>query len=220
MMSSQFSYDLDERHIRLMMQDAESEYDEALWNKFDSLAKVESKSSLAVGNFVSSLNMGISRSVIVPVLFIILIGGLSAMLFSFIDFRKKETVDKEIPLVANPDNIKKPEIPSIKITKPITKTQIAKVIKDTTVNIKSETLPVISNQPIKVLTPEKKKENPVNLAEDKPKEEIKPVKEIKKESADKPNRKKTKKVRSEILPVINSATNLNEGVIEPELDLK
>ena len=219
-MSSQFSYDLDERHIRLMMQDAESEYDEALWNKFDSLAKVESKSSLAVGNFVSSLNMGISRSVIVPVLFIILIGGLSAMLFSFIDFRKKETVDKEIPLVANPDNIKKPEIPSIKITKPITKTQIAKVIKDTTVNIKSETLPVISNQPIKVLTPEKKKENPVNLAEDKPKEEIKTVREIKKESADKPNRKKTKKVRSEILPVINSATNLNEGVIEPELDLK
>ena len=219
-MSSQFSYDLDERHIRLMMQDAELEYDEALWNKFDSLAKVESKSSLAVGNFVSSLNMGISRSVIVPVLFIILIGGLSAMLFSFIDFRKKETVDKEIPLVANPDNIKKPEIPSIKITKPITKTQIAKVIKDTTVNIKSETLPVTSNQPIKVLTPEKKKENLVKLAEDKPKEEIKPVREIKKESADKPNRKKTKKVRSEILPVINSATNLNEGVIEPELDLK
>ena len=89
-MSSQFSYELDERQIRLMMQDAELDYNEAMWHKFDEMSVTQARTSANIGNYIPSVNFGISRSIIVPVIFIVLIGGLSAMLFSFVDFKKKE----------------------------------------------------------------------------------------------------------------------------------
>ena len=96
-MSSQFSYELDERQIRILMQDAETNYNEALWDKFESIEPTSGckSSSVQIGNYIPKFNLSISRSIIVPVLFIILIGGLSAMLFSFVDFKKKESIDKE-----------------------------------------------------------------------------------------------------------------------------
>ncbi|MBC7696460.1 MAG: hypothetical protein H7141_13560 [Burkholderiales bacterium] len=219
-MSSQFSYELDERHIRLTMQDAELDYNDALWNKFDSLHTVESKSSLIIGRMIPSFNMSISRSVIVPVLFVFLIGGLSAILFSFIDFKKKVSIDSEIPLLANPDNIHKAVKISEKTVKPISKTQIAKATLDTSIKV-IPTPSVLSNKSTSTLVIENKKEDTIKLTKDNPKEEIISTNNIKKETSQRvEKRKKTRKVRSEILPVINAATNLNEGVSEPELELK
>ncbi|MES2566463.1 MAG: hypothetical protein V4565_06340 [Bacteroidota bacterium] len=219
-MSSQFSYELDERQIRMMMQDAEGDVNEALWEKLQEVAIPHSKSFGTIGHLIPSFNLSISRSIIVPVLFVVLIGGLSAMLFSFIDFKKKETIDKEIPLVANPANFNKEKIAK-KIEKQNDK--ILPVVSKDSV-IKSE-VPSVMSKSMAVTLPvqEVKKEEPAKISEVKPKEvslsEVLPKKQIIRSSEKK---KKSKKVRSEVLPTINATTttNLNEGVSEPELDLK
>lgn len=214
-MSSQFSYELDERQIRILMQDAELDYNEALWDKFDELASSQSKSS-TISNYIPNINFSISRSIIVPILFIVFIGGLSAMLFSFVDFKKKESIDKEIPLVATSEKIKEPTITTKKVIKP----QEAIVVKTNSV--------AISNSVIAVKVPEIKKEVPVKIAEVKPtvitevkpKEIIVPTVVVKKESTPEPiKKKKKKKIKMEVLPTINTSTNLNEGVNEPDLEL-
>lgn len=214
-MSSQFSYELDERQIRILMQDAELDYNEALWDKFDELASSQSKSS-TISNYIPNINFSISRSIIVPILFIVFIGGLSAMLFSFVDFKKKESIDKEIPLVATSEKIKEPTITTKKVIKP----QEAIVVKTNSV--------AISNSVIAVKVPEIKKEVPVKIAEVKPtvitevkpKEIIVPTVVVKKESTPEPiKKKKKKKIKMEVLPTINASTNLNEGVNEPDLEL-
>jgi hypothetical protein len=61
----------------------------------------------------------------------------------------------------------------------------------------------------------------VKIAETKAKEpSVNPSSEPKKETVIIPQKKK-KKIKTEVLPTINAtAPNLNEGVSEPELDLK
>lgn len=218
-MSSQFSYELDERQIRLMMQDAELDYNEAMWHKFDEMSVSQNRASSNIGSYIPSINFGISRSIIVPVIFIVLIGGLSAMLFSFVDFKKKEAIEKEIPYVASVNPVKQPEVslkPIIK-SKSVTTPSItaAKPIVDTTA------IPVITNSTNVVVEPVVKKEETVKIAETKPKETvIATASESKKETIIVPHKKK-KKVKTEVLPTINAvAPNLNEGASEPELDLK
>lgn len=214
-MSSQFSYELDERQIRILMQDAELDYNEALWDKFDELASSQSKSS-TISNYIPNINFSISRSIIVPILFIVFIGGLSAMLFSFVDFKKKESIDKEIPLVATSEKIKEPVITPKKVIKP----------KETII-VKTNSV-AITNSVIAVKVPEIKKEVPVKVAEVKqavitevkPKEIFVPTVIVKKESAPEPiKKKKKKKIKMEVLPTINASTNLNEGINEPDLEL-
>ncbi len=219
-MSSQFSYELDERQIRVMMQDAELDCKEALWNKFELLEPtLECKSSptIKIDNYIPKFNFGISRSVIVPIIFIVLIGGLSAMLFSFVDFKKKEVIDKEIPLVANPENFKKPEPEVAKIVSPVEVKKTTDTVTTTLV-----TAPIKVKEPLKPTPaePEVKKLKPEKVLEINKVEVTKPIAaETKKETTVQPIKKKKKKVVAEELPTIKATTNLNEGVSEPELDL-
>ncbi|MCD6019850.1 MAG: hypothetical protein K0S53_2971 [Bacteroidetes bacterium] len=220
-MSSQFSYELDERQIRIMMQDAELEGNDALWSKFESLTGTDTKSSVSIGQLVPSFNLSISRSIVVPVLFVALIGGLSAMLFSFVDFKKKESIDKETPLVANPDNFEKQEVIVEKTEKP-KENKVIPVVKDSALNTETSAA-IVTTSPAVISIPEVKKEEPVKTTEEKPKEVAVSTIEPKKETPIRTEKKKrTRKVRSEILPTINATTttNLNEGATEPELDLK
>ncbi len=216
-MSSQFSYELDERQIRILMQDAETNYNEALWDKFESIEPTSGckSSSVQIGNYIPKFNLSISRSIIVPVLFIILIGGLSAMLFSFVDFKKKESIDKEIPLVANPENFKKPDVKTAKVIKPTeVKINPIKTVVASTPSI--NTTPTVTT-PLPAV--ETKQLEPIKIVESTPKEKIQPTSEIKKETAPTIVKKKKKKVKAEELPTIKAVTNLNEGVNEPELEL-
>lgn len=209
-MSSQFSYELDERQIRILMQDAELDHNEALWDKFDELATSQSKSSHSISNYIPNINFSISRSIIVPVLFIVLIGGLSAMLFSFVDFKKKESIKKEIPLIAKSEKIKEPVIITKEVIKP---KKTAPVVTKPTPVVKVNITSVAK-------TPEIKKEEPVKVAEAKPKEIIAPAIVTKKENTVKPEKKKKRKrVTPQELPIINTSTNLNDGAGEPELEL-
>lgn len=218
-MSNQFSYELDERRIKILMKDAELDYNEAAWEKFDKLAVGDCKqsSSTSAANYIPKFNLNINRSVIVPVLFVVLIGGLSAMLFSFVDFKKKESVDKEIPLIANPDNYKKPEVAKAKVANPTAiKAEPTVTVAATTL---SPSVAAITNTTIVTQTTNIE---PVKLAESKPIEETKvSVDDTKKVEPTQPIKiKKKKKVVAEPLPTIKVVTNLNEGASEPELDLK
>jgi cytoskeletal protein RodZ len=217
-MSNQFSYELDERQIRILMQDAESDYNESLWNKYESIEPTTSckSTSVQIGNYIPKFNLSISRSIIVPVLFIILIGGLSAMLFSFVDFKKKENIDKEIPLVANPENFKKPEVTTAKVIKP----SEAKINPAKTIVASTPTINTSPTATTAITIAETKQPEPVKIVESTPKEKTQPTAEVKKEAVPVVIKKKTKKkIKAEELPTIKAVTNLNEGVNEPELDL-
>ena len=218
-MSSQFSYELDERQIRLMMQDAELDYNEAMWHKFEEMSVTKASSSSSIGNYIPTVNFGISRSIIVPVIFIVLIGGLSAMLFSFVDFKKKEAIEKEIPYVAKVEPVIKPEVSSKPIIKP-KPIATPSITAAKPILVDTSSPPVVTNSANITIEPVIKKEEPLKIAETKQKEVIaKPI-EPKKETVT--PRKKKRKMKTEVLPIINAATipNLNEGASEPELDLK
>ena len=226
-MSNQFSYELDERQIRLMLQDGELEYDSSAWNRFEQAVQPEFKPQTA--SFISKLNLSISRSVIVPGIFILLIGGLSAMLFSFVDFKKKDEVitkpivqaaNKQLPVktAVNKQTIipAKKETATLSvnaheqehkaaIVTPSVNTTSAIVKKEETVTVsKPETKIVPSTPPLK--------DNTLTLATEK-KKEVMPIPVIK---------RKRKKETSEEIPTINtSSTLLNSTTTdEPELELK
>ena len=166
-MSSQFSYELDERQIRLMMQNAELDYNEAMWHKFDGMSVTQAKYSSTIGNYIPTINFGISRSIIVPVIFIVLIGGLSAMLFSFVDFKKKEAIEKEIPYVAKAEPVSQPEVSS----KPIIKSKSVatpSIAAAKSILADTNSVPVVTNSANVVIEPIIKKEEPVKIVEAKP----------------------------------------------------
>ncbi len=220
-MSSQFSYELDERQIRLLMQDAELEFDSAAWDRFEQTVVTETKSQLHT--FTPKINFAISRSVIVPAIFIVLIGGLSAMLFSFVDFKKKDTVIKEMPLIPAPQKakpstiatpVKKETVTSAPPSKPAeTKVAImpsvAAVVKNP--EPKKEEKTVVASPPVKQKAIETLVEKPVILAVQKKKIIVIPVS---------PRRRK-KSTYEEIPTIQASSSNLNaENTTEPELELK
>ena len=132
-MNSQFSYDLDERQLKILLQDAELEFSEEAWQKFEKLKPLESKSTFE--NILPKINIGISRSIIVPIIFIVLIGGFSSLLFSFVDFKKKPEVITEIPMIVKPTI--KPEIKSsvpIKKNIPLVKDTISAIISSVAID--------------------------------------------------------------------------------------
>lgn len=212
-MSSQFNYELDERQIRILMQNTELTYDESAWRKFSSLPEEEHRQSLAV--MLPKISFGISRSVIVPVFFILMIGGLSSLLFSFVDFKKKEEVIKEIPYIKPVPN-KKIITPKPTISKPITIVTLT-----TEIAVPIETVALI---PIDKSITNKKEEPTKNIVETVvSKETIVSENERKNENSTIVTKKKKKRRKNitEELPTINAtSTNLNEGVKEPELDIK
>ena len=208
-MNSQFSYDLDERQLKILLQDAELEFSEEAWQKFEKLKPLESKSTFE--NILPKINIGISRSIIVPIIFIVLIGGFSALLFSFVDFKKKPEVITEIPMIVKPTI--KPEIKSsvpIKKNIPLVKDTISAIISSVAID-----------------TIKTKKENKLKIEEDiKLIENISKLNQIENErlEVNKPKEivgKPKKKQKPLKLPTIKASTsNLNGYNVEPELKLK
>ena len=216
-MSNQFSYELDERQIRILMQNAELEYDEGAWQKFSSIPVIDHKQGISA--VIPKINIGISRSVIVPIFFIVMIGGLSALLFNFVDFKKKEEVVNEIPLT-KPIITKKNIDPTPIISKPIAIVPIAKDSTDSS----SKVTPVITEPPVV----SKKTEEVDKIIEPntKPITTESTVSNQKEKKVEAPvvSKKRKKRKRKEIieeLPIINArTTNSNEDSKEPELEIK
>lgn len=211
-MSSQFSYELDERQIKILMINAQVNYNEDLWHKFEQIEANKPKVYGDISNALPKINVGISRSIIVPIIFITLIGGLSALLFSFVDNKKKQAIETEVPYIAVVKPISKPVIKPKIIIKP------KQVIVTNTVAVIDSIVPKTTTVTAEPIAPIKKEEPVTKIAEAKP-----IIKEIpaeqKKEKKAEPVKKKRKLKRVE-LPIITAAPNLNEGSSEPELELK
>lgn len=220
-MSNQFSYELDERQIRIMLRDGVMENDPSAWNRFEQLAQPDVKPKQA--SFSPRFNLSISRSVVVPLIFVVLIGGLSATLFSFVDFKKKDTrVTKAIP------EQKKPETPatvkaqltgiSTAAEKPAQAPATTTIAVSTPTAQQAVILPAETKQAIQKAetkpaetAPVKSPALPVVTAANTTTSQQQPL--VKK--------KKQKKVVSEEIPTINtSSTNLNQESQEPELELR
>ena len=225
-MNSHFNYELDERQIRLILLDSEKNYTEEAWENYNTsqFSKI-TKRTTPILEYLPKINIGVNRSIIIPVTFIICIGSLSALLFSFIDFRKKTTEIQEESLT-----------PTIKPAKlPITKTNTI-TTKDSLLNQNFKSVNVADLLLIEVIrktdtTKEAKAKPASSLAIEKPKEIEKttavknPQSELKKETKKKeehPIKKKKKKrktITSEEIPTINTTNNLVEPTIEPELKI-
>ncbi len=216
-MSSQFNYDLDERQIKLILQDVELEASELAWQRFESFSKSETKRPLA-GISLPKINVSISRSFIIPIIFVSLIGGLSTLLFSFVDFKKSEIVKVEKALIPNAKNalsaVKKPVVAKVVakqvaiVTKPL-----AKITPSVTVDAKSEIkTPVVETKINTVPVPENKPT--VNQVVAKPSIAL----TAKTGSITAIKHKKKKRVSYEELPIISSQT-IETSTPEPEINL-
>ncbi len=221
-MSNQFSYELDERQIRIMLRDGVMENDPSAWNRFEQLAQPDVKPKQA--SFSPRFNLSISRSVVVPLIFVVLIGGLSATLFSFVDFKKKDTrVTKAIP------EQKKPETPatvkaqltgiSTAAEKPAQAPATTTIAVSTPTAQQAVILPAETKQAI-----QKAKTKPAEAAPVKspaPPPAVTAANTTTSQQQPLVKKKKQKKVVSEEIPTINtSSTNLNQESQEPELELR
>ncbi len=185
-MSSQFSYELDAS---------------------------QSKSNKKISNYFPKINFGISRSIIVPILFIVLIGGLSAILFSFIDFKKKESIEKEVPFIST----KLEPVKKNTIIKPIIKPKVvltAPIIKDSVIS-----LSIPADSLSTAVTKDIKKAEVLKISETKQKKEsVKSIEQKKEITLD--HKKKKRKMKVEKLRTINTSNSLNENSAEHELELR
>lgn len=219
-MSNQFSYELDERQIRIMLRDGEAERDPAAWNRFEQMEQTDVKPKPA--SFSPRFNISISRSVLVPLVFVVLIGGLSATLFSFVDFKKKEVkVSNAVP------EQKKAETPVLKQAQP------SASLNTTPENVAGTSTETITTAPTPTVQQPALTHN--NTKQAAQKTETKPAEAAPVTVTTPPvvtaantttnqqpivKKKKQKKVMSEEIPTINaSTTNLNQESQEPELEL-
>ncbi len=217
-MSSQFNYDLDERQIKLILLDVELDGNEAAWQRFESFSKSEVNRPLA-GISLPKIDVSVSRSFIIPIIFVSLIGGLSTLLFSFVDFKKSEIVKVEKPLIPNAKNV----LPIAKINT-VAKVQVKNTIvvpkpvtninpivtnetkssetRSTIADVKIHTTPVAENKP--TVNPVEVKTNTTIAA--------------KTTSVTVLKHKKKKRITYEELPIISSQT-IETSTPEPEINI-
>ncbi len=172
-MSSLFNYELDEKQIRLTLHDAELEYNHADWQDFDSnYSETASKTHKNPFLNLPKINLNINRNVLVPLFFIIGLGGVSAIMFKFINFKTKEPVNVQntiIPSEAS-DKVVKKEIPPPE-KKEIAPIVVPEVKRDTivaSVNTPTQTAitnTVVTNNNPSIISPAIQKNNTVNLVD-------------------------------------------------------
>jgi type IV secretory pathway VirB10-like protein len=214
---SQFSYELDERQIRIMLQNAELDYNEAAWQQFETMAVEAVRSKVHVPKF----NVGLSRQILVPVFFVVIICGLSALLFSFVDFKKKQplTSEKSMQAVANED--KRETTPPQKSAAPVGPAE-----KKDSVNLAAKEIPVpkpetvqapqIKQAPVEAVKKEVPAFTAVVVKKDEPR-----VASVKKEAPLKRKKRRRGQETFEDLPAINtSISNLGSDTKEPEPEIR
>lgn len=96
-MSNHFTYEIDERKLRVKLKDLETTPTEAAWQKFE--AYYTSQNNQSGGDFLKNVRIPLNRNVILPVIFGGIIILFSFLLFNFIDIKNpvKENVQKQEP---------------------------------------------------------------------------------------------------------------------------
>jgi len=237
-MSSLFSYELDEAQIRLTLQDSRAvEYSESSWDDFEANF-IQHHSNQNHSKFkLPEFNLNINRNVVLPVVFITILVGVSAIMLSFVDFKTNAPAQVEKQLIPNPDNFKQEQAKTaIIVKKEPAKTVIEKpIVKPDSVPVnpvKTEA-PIIHN-PVAVNTntmSENHSANPVNTNS-----QARIIKsDTSSVSSSVPNniipspqnntgrkRKKRRKVETDQIETIKAPTLLGQEAAskEPELELK
>lgn len=97
-MSSHFTYEIDERNIRLQLKGNVIEPKEENWQKFETLLSGKLKLRQE-SNFSNKLNITLSRNVVMPVVFGLIILAFSMLLLNFMNI--KNPVKRVVPVSAN-----------------------------------------------------------------------------------------------------------------------
>ena len=208
-MSRQFNYELDENQIKHLMQNSELEFDEATWEKFEHITNSRRNNHLNFSKYFQKIDLNINKTIVLFLVFMALISGFSSMLFTLIDFKKNPNMGNGEPLMADYRDLEMQRRPiyeteMVNNKKSELPTKV-KVNQDTAaLNTKEEAI----NKDSVEVTSEVISQNPVTEPD------------VVKEPASKAIKRKRKlNINSEELPSIKSVTNLNEGTVEPELDL-
>lgn len=223
-MSSLYNYELDERHIRLVMLDSEIEVSESDWDRFEA-SRNKNSGHKSFQNIIPSFEFSIPKNVLYPSLFVVIIFGLSAMLYSFVDFKKTQPSQNSVlnnpPYTTDNTSLQKTTQPTNQPTKSSIVQKAAPVVKTDSVQ-KSSTLQVATvqaSEPILANATEQKTEQVKVEAPQLKENEHKAKVEVVAEQKPKPKSRK-KKIIYEELPSINTSSKIIETTNEPELDLK
>lgn len=104
-MSSLFSYELDEKQIRLTLQNSRAvEYTESNWDDFETNFVQACQNQNTARFKLPEFNLNINRNVVLPVVFIAALVSVSAIMLSFVDFKTNTPTQVEKELIPNPDN--------------------------------------------------------------------------------------------------------------------
>lgn len=133
-MSSHYSYDIDERNLRIKLKANEQPFSEDLWLKFEAYQQANQKQQ-SIDEVVKKLSFTINRNVILPIVFGAIIISFSLLLFNFINIKSKP----KPPVVIT--NTQKPEVKK-ELTKPlaIKKTVIADIPKKDSVVVTTNSI--------------------------------------------------------------------------------
>ena len=156
-MSSLFSYELDEAQIRLTLQNSGAvDYHESMWDDFESNYVQSSVNHSQTKFKLPEFHLNINRNVVLPVIFIVILVGISAIMLSFIDFKTNAPKEVEKGLIPNPNNFN----PSTK-TAVLVKKEPEKVVS---VTVKTDSVKLITSPAVNTETQVAVNTNPVNNA--------------------------------------------------------
>lgn len=208
-MSRHFSYEIDERRIRILLKENTLPFSEETWKNY-----LQQSKPIDATTKIPQLNLpaiSISKPALLTGVFIILVGGFTFLIAKFVDFSgAKSNINLVREVKPEPDNYRLPQSPEIESSKSITENTQPKD------SIKTEPLTVLETntvQPI-ISSPQPSTNSNTLQVTNLPKNSVP------EDSSNKTVRKKPKK---EVEIMESKPLNTNIPLItpeEPELELK
>jgi hypothetical protein len=131
-MSNHFTYEIDERNLRIQLKELSVPVKEEAWQKFESFSDSQVKYT-STGNKLMNFNLNLNRNVVLPAVFGIIIVLFSFLLVNFVSIKnpkaentqKAETVVKtQVPIVSEAKESK--PAPVQEVSSEIKNTEIVK----------------------------------------------------------------------------------------------
>lgn len=179
-MSNHFTYEIDERKLRVKLKDLEFPLNEEMWRKFEETIASQNKQNNS--DFLKNVQIPISRSVVLPLVFAGIVLLFSILLYKFIDIKNEDakpdtsntqettltsTVTNAPNLTTTPQPEKVVNVPqkvesvasitnnAIPVNSNSTATNVSTIKTPTSANIKQQDTQLVSN---------KKETKPINTS--------------------------------------------------------
>jgi hypothetical protein len=148
-MSTHFTYEIDERKLRVKLKDLETPYDNTAWERYEAYAGSQNRQYAGAG--LKKMQLPLNRNVIVPIVFGGLIIFFSFLLFNFINIKNPAEEAAKVPEVVIPEvkpDLNPIETPGTSQNKPVESSN-TEAIKEPETTITSAA-PVSSAVPVPV----------------------------------------------------------------------